>query len=227
MTAIKKPKSSFLIFYDEQRPAIKAKIPDIKVTDITRECSKQWSALTEEQKDVYKQKYLKEKEQYAARVQAEAETSAVVAVQERAKKSTKKKVHEPPAESSGESSTVGKAKTRGPNGYINFCSAVRSRVKSENPDISPKDIVKKMGEMWNAFSLDEKKAYGVAKDATPGGCGATGSERDVVATPICNTGSTKSVEKVVEQPVVEVASSAKEVKKTRKPRKVAAEPDLS
>lgn len=54
---VKKPKSSYLIFCDEQRELIKVSNPELKSTQVIQECSKRWNALSEQQKEVYKQKY--------------------------------------------------------------------------------------------------------------------------------------------------------------------------
>lgn len=144
---IKKPKSNFLIFCDERRPDIKLKNPEMKVTEVVKECSRQWSLLTDAERDVYTQKYAKLKEEYLVLVHAEpvCDAAAETAAEEPA-------AEEKPV----------KKRSAVSNGYIKFCSAVRSTVKAENPDLGPKDIMRKIGEQWNALSLEEKEAHKAA-----------------------------------------------------------------
>ena len=48
---------------------------------------------------------------------------------------------------------------RKPNAYINFVKKNRPKVVKEFPDLSFTEIGSKLGEMWRAFSDDEKKKY--------------------------------------------------------------------
>jgi len=163
---VKKPKSSYLIFCDEQRPLIKVSNPELKSTQVIQECSKRWSALTDAQKDVYKQKY--------------QTLAAELPVQ-----------HKPEKPKS----------TKPKSAYINFCAAIRPKVKDAHPELGPKDIMCKIAEEWAKLSESQKASY--KETAQP-------------------------VEPVkVEEVKVEVAAVAEPVKKVRKPRKVAAEPVLS
>lgn len=57
MSEQKKAKSNFLIFCEEKRAEIKAAHPEMKSTQVIQECSKQWKALSDDQKDVYTKKY--------------------------------------------------------------------------------------------------------------------------------------------------------------------------
>lgn len=202
---IKKPKSNFLIFYDEHRSSIKAQHPEMKMTDITRECSKQWSALTDAQRQVYTDKYNKEKEIYAAKVQALADGS--LPAEQAGGSASGKETSKKSAKGKKDEEAVKEKKPRAPvsNGYINFCGAVRAGVKAENSSLGPKDIMKKIGEMWNKLSLEEKESYK-----------QTGAEK-------AKDASHESA--VAEPPKQEKADTVK--KTTRKPRKVAAEPELA
>jgi len=46
-------------------------------------------------------------------------------------------------------------------GYILFCVAQREKVKKSNPNISAKEITRKMGELWKGLSDKEKAKYDV------------------------------------------------------------------
>lgn len=69
-------------------------------------------------------------------------------------------------ESSKEKNEVKKKDTtkpkRPPNAYIAFSTDVRSKIKEENPDANPKEIMSKIGEAYQALPDDEKQVY---KDA--------------------------------------------------------------
>lgn len=228
-TILKKPKSNFLIFCDEKRPIIKAKTPDMKVTDVTRECSKQWEALTKEQKDVYTKKYEKEKELYAAYLLEQQSSSAAVtapAIQEKVSKAKK----------ASKKDDVGEKKSSAPvaNGYIKFCSTVRARVKTENPELGPKDIMKKIGEMWKILSQEEKDGYKNKALVDIGKGTEPLAEKESVAheepkAPVIEVKQEKAAELRSKATTSGCASASKgePVKKTRKPRKVSAEPELA
>lgn len=187
--SIKKPKSNFLIFCDERRPDIKAKNPELKVTDVIRECSRQWSALSDAERNMYTQKYLKEKEVYLKQVQDAQEAAGSLSEVVVETKPVKEK----------------KPRAAVSNGYIKFCSAVRESVKLQNPELGPKDIMKKIGENWNALSLEDKASY---KSGTR------------VVEP-------KPVEPVVVKEVVAEVAVPAAPKKVRKSRKVTQEPVLA
>jgi hypothetical protein len=236
-SSIKKPKSNFLIFCDEQRPIIKAKTPDMKVTDVIRECSKQWSALTKEQQDVYTQKYIKEKESYVEKMQSLSlqsgnNTAPAEEKASKSKKATKKEDSKPGSSQDAKHPEKKKSSAPVANGYINFCGAVRATVKSENPELGPKDIMKKIGEMWNKLSLEEKEGY----KQNPS---STASSQAVEKQPVSNQEQLKDANTAVGRASAHVSLAhmdAKESvqekaeeppKKVRKPRKVSAEPQLA
>ena len=235
MTSIlKKPKSNFLIFCDEKRPIIKAKFPTMKVTDVTIEMAKQWEALTKEQKDVYTKKYEQEKELYAARLLEQQEAPASKEVSDAAP-AIKEKGSKAKKASKKDDKPVEKKKAVA-NGYINFCSSVRARVKSENTDLGPKDIMKKIGEMWNGLSLEEKKVHNSKAISDLEQQQSASTSKVSVQEPLVGTSGSKdakdkAVKEVEEKKELAVEAkqekAAEPVKKTRKPRKVSAEPELA
>lgn len=53
-----------------------------------------------------------------------------------------------------------KAPTRKRSNYNMFCgSEIRQKIKSENPNITPKDMTCKLAEIWRSLSLEEKGKY--------------------------------------------------------------------
>ncbi|KAJ7995136.1 hypothetical protein DPEC_G00241430 [Dallia pectoralis] len=51
------------------------------------------------------------------------------------------------------------APKRPPSAFFIFCAHFRPKVKSEHPGMSIGDTTKKLGEMWNSSSAEEKKPY--------------------------------------------------------------------
>jgi hypothetical protein len=43
--------------------------------------------------------------------------------------------------------------------YNFFCVARRPELKSENADLKPTEVMKKLGEMWKTLSADDKKVF--------------------------------------------------------------------
>ena len=43
--------------------------------------------------------------------------------------------------------------------FFLFCADFRSKVKGENPGLSIGDTAKKLGEMWNSSSAENKQPY--------------------------------------------------------------------
>ena len=54
---VKKPKSNFLLFCDDKRAELKVSHPELKSTEIVRECSRLWQELPADKKDDYTKKY--------------------------------------------------------------------------------------------------------------------------------------------------------------------------
>ena len=64
--------------------------------------------------------------------------------------------------------------------YMLFVKTVRAEVVAKNPTLKVTEIGKKLGEMWNALSDAEKKAFKQADDVLPVGVGV-GTNSDVVS----------------------------------------------
>lgn len=60
----KKPKSNFMLFCDDMRGELKTQNPQLKQTEIAKECAKLWHALAQDKKDVYTAKYNELKSKY-------------------------------------------------------------------------------------------------------------------------------------------------------------------
>ena len=43
--------------------------------------------------------------------------------------------------------------------YLHFCTEMRPQLKAEDPTVAPNDLMKGLGERWNALPLEEKAKY--------------------------------------------------------------------
>ncbi|ELP89070.1 hypothetical protein EIN_165400 [Entamoeba invadens IP1] len=62
------------------------------------------------------------------------------------------------------------------NPYLRFSQEKRAEVKEANPSLAPKDITKKIADLWKALSAEEKDAYKPKKRTFPGRKGAKKDE---------------------------------------------------
>lgn len=63
-----KPKrglSAFMFFCNEKRPEVKEKYPDMKFGEVGKKLGEMWNNLSDDKKEPYKQKALKDKERYS------------------------------------------------------------------------------------------------------------------------------------------------------------------
>merc|ERR1711939_613810 len=94
--APKKALSAYFIFLADKRESMKARFPELKITQLGKKAGELWKALSEEEKEVYKAKSRKAEEEFkgvrAAYEQTEAylEYSKKKAAWEANKKKTKR-----------------------------------------------------------------------------------------------------------------------------------------
>lgn len=138
----KRPLSAYILFCRDRRAAIKDSHPEYKVTDITKELGVQWKNISEKDKKYYESLASKEKSRYQDEVKDNPPQ----------KNGKKEKV------SKKQASTEDKPK-RPLSSYIVFCSKMRSEIKSENPSFGPKEVTKRLGEVWRGLSDSEKASY--------------------------------------------------------------------
>jgi len=58
-----------------------------------------------------------------------------------------------------ETATETKPKKRQLTPYMKFCKKTRSKVVTENPDLTFGGVGRKLGEMWRELGEEEKKKY--------------------------------------------------------------------
>jgi hypothetical protein len=134
-TGPKKPISAYLFFCKEKRTEVKAENPDMKTTEVTSELGRLWNAIKETPKA---SKYRKLAEEDKARYMEEVPESK----EDGEKKKGGKKL--PKNKVEGE-------KKRAKTGYNLFRQEKVSAVSDEFPDLSKKEIQKKISEMWSSL----------------------------------------------------------------------------
>jgi len=148
-TGIKKPKSSYMFFCQEERIRIVKTKPNVKQTEIMRECGKKWNELSSLDKKTYenmyqndKERYIKELEDYNNGVLLEKNNSSSSSVVSR-----------------DEEVKVNVISNNESLEYNNYCKENRSIIKGKEVKMSNAMINKKLKDMWNSLSDTEKGKY--------------------------------------------------------------------
>ncbi|XP_034034108.1 high mobility group protein B1a isoform X2 [Thalassophryne amazonica] len=137
-----KPKgkmSSYAYFVQTCREEHKKKHPDASVNfaEFSKKCSERWKTMSAKEKGKFEDMAKLDKARY------EREMMNYVPV----KGGKKKKFKDP------------NAPKRPPSAFFIFCSEARPQVKSESPGLTIGDIARRLGEMWNSKSAEDKQPY--------------------------------------------------------------------
>ncbi|XP_032886146.1 high mobility group protein B3 [Amblyraja radiata] len=136
----KKPRgkmSSYAYFVQTCREEHKKKTPDIPVnfSDFSKRCSERWKTMSSKEKGKFEDLAKVDKARYDREMKNYTP----------AKGSKKKKDPNAPK--------------RPPSGFFLFCSEHRPKIKAVSPGLTIGDVAKKLGELWNACSDEEKKPF--------------------------------------------------------------------
>lgn len=151
--APKRPKSSYLFFCAAKRDSVKKKNPDAKVTEISKELGKMWRALNPKKKKKYEKKAATDKERYTREMKdyerpCDEELAKLKVNQRRGSRTkggSKRKKRDP------------NAPKRFVSAYLYFCKDMRSKLKEEEPNMTPQEVSRTLGQMWKTDYGDEKK----------------------------------------------------------------------
>jgi hypothetical protein len=128
------PHSAYAIFLKENNDKYKKQNPDKSHKELRSLMTKVWSEYTDKDKKPYEASYQKQKDAFIERVR-EIDPEYVVLFD----KSLAPKV--------------------APRPYTMFVTEQMKFIRSENPDIMNKSVMKLAGEKWRSLSDDEKKKY--------------------------------------------------------------------
>ncbi|XP_007235469.2 high mobility group protein B1a [Astyanax mexicanus] len=131
--------SSYAYFVQTCREEHKKKHPDTSVnfSEFSKKCSERWKTMSAKEKGKFEEMARLDKARY--------EREMKNYVPPRGEK--KKRFKDP------------NAPKRPPSAFFIFCAEYRPKVKEETPGLSIGDVAKKLGEMWNKTSAEEKQPY--------------------------------------------------------------------
>jgi len=131
--------SSYAYFVQTCRQEHKKKHPEASVNfaEFSKKCSERWRTMSPTEKGKFEDMAKQDKVRY------EREMRNYIPP-----KGMKKKRFKDP-----------NAPKRPPSAFFIFCADFRPKVKSESPGLSIGDTAKKLGEMWNRSSAEEKQPY--------------------------------------------------------------------
>lgn len=149
-----RPRTAYTYFMKERRQEIADKNPIASFGEIAKMLGKYWKEeISTQEKEKYlklaeedKERYNREKEEWSAKEHSSSSSSSS---SEKKKKTKKKKKKDP------------NAPKRPVNSFLLYSRQVRPKVK-EDPqykDLDNTSIGKKVGEMWKALSVEEKKPF--------------------------------------------------------------------
>nr|XP_046266885.1 high mobility group protein B1a [Scatophagus argus] len=131
--------SSYAYFVQTCREEHKKKHPDASVNfaEFSKKCSERWRTMSPKEKSKFEDLAKQDKARY------EREMMSYVPV-----KGGKKKKYKDP-----------NAPKRPPSAFFIFCSEFRPKVKGESPGLSIGEVAKRLGEMWNGTTSEDKQPY--------------------------------------------------------------------
>ncbi|KAM8853943.1 high mobility group protein B1b [Synchiropus picturatus] len=131
--------SSYAYFVQTCREEHKKKHPDTSVnfSEFSKKCSERWKTMSPKEKGKFEDMAKQDKVRYEREM----------------------KDYEPPKGQKKKRFKDPNAPKRPPSAFFLFCSDFRPKVKGENPGLSIGDTAKKLGEMWNSSTAEEKQPY--------------------------------------------------------------------
>ncbi|XP_051253186.1 high mobility group protein B1b [Dicentrarchus labrax] len=131
--------SSYAYFVQTCREEHKKKHPEASVNfaEFSKKCSERWKTMSPKEKGKFEDMAKLDKVRY------EKEMKNYIPP-----KGQKKKRFKDP-----------NAPKRPPSAFFIFCADFRPKVKSEHPGLSIGDTAKKLGDMWNSSTAEDKQPY--------------------------------------------------------------------
>lgn len=140
--APKRPCTSYIYFSNDVRKDLQEKNPNLKPKELAAKIGELWKGLTAEQKIPYENLYKDAKVKFDTE-KANYVPAAGFEVEEK----PNKKVKDP------------NAPKKPKNSFMFFCEENRDLAKEKNPSFSPKEVTKRLAELWRELSDKEKQKY--------------------------------------------------------------------
>jgi hypothetical protein len=138
--APKRPCSGYILFCNDYREEVRRKNPELKFSELSSYLSGMWKEASEKIRNKYNEKSEKDRERY----HQEMKEYVPPKKEETEKKEKKEKKDKP---------------KRNPSGYILYCNSVREKVRKNNPSFGPKEVTKRLAEMWNNLNEKDKMVF--------------------------------------------------------------------
>ncbi|XP_059187984.1 high mobility group protein B1b [Centropristis striata] len=138
----RKPKgkmSSYAYFVQTCREEHKKKHPEASVnfSEFSKKCSERWKTMSPKEKVTFEDMAKRDKVRYEGEM----------------------KNYDPPKGQKRKRFKDPNAPKRPPSAFFLFCADYRPKVKTETPGLSIGDTAKRLGEMWNSSSAENKQPY--------------------------------------------------------------------
>ncbi len=142
--APKNAKSAYMFFCIDKRAEVKEQNPELGAKEITTKLGAMWKNIkdNEEEVDKYNKLAAADKDRYKEEM-ANYVPNEEVDTEKPEKKKRAKKAKDAPKNAK--------------SAYMFFCQEMRSSVKEENPELSPKEITTKLGAMWKEIKDNEEE----------------------------------------------------------------------
>lgn len=153
----KRGRTAYIFFCTDHRPRIKEENPEMNTKEVTSQLGVHWKALPDKERKHYvnlaekdKARYEKEKSEWVHKDEAIDEDDG------NSSKKREKREKRERRERRGKSK---KSKKEKKAGYFLFCQEERGELKEYNPELSDRQITKKLGAAWKALSSEEQAEY--------------------------------------------------------------------
>ncbi|XP_037632144.1 high mobility group protein B1b [Sebastes umbrosus] len=138
----RKPKgkmSSYAYFVQTCREEHKKKHPEASVNfaEFSKKCSERWKTMSQKEKGKFEDMAKQDKVRYERDMEN----------------------YDPPKGQKRKRFKDPNAPKRPPSAFFLFCADFRPKVKSDYPGLTIGDTAKKLGEMWNSSSAENKQPY--------------------------------------------------------------------
>lgn len=131
--------SSYAYFVQTCREEHKKKHPDASVNfaEFSKKCSERWKTMSPKEKGKFEDMAKQDKLRYEKEM----------------------KNYIPPMGQKKKRFKDPNAPKRPPSAFFLFCADFRPKIKEDNPGLTIGDTAKKLGEIWNSYSAEEKQPY--------------------------------------------------------------------
>jgi hypothetical protein len=146
--APKKPAPAFLRWSSVQREELKDELGQLSVTEKAKELGRRWGVLSEEQKQIYQDKYDQEKIDYDIKMKEYRHSEDFLRLQkDKSMRLIEKKIKDENA-----------PKKPAP-AFLKWSTVQREELKDELGQLSVTDKAKELGRRWGVLSAEQKQIY--------------------------------------------------------------------